>query len=225
MSSNNKTKSENLTLYLYRHGNTFDTGDKIVQVGLKSDLALTQRGEEQANLLGQYLQAHNITPSYIYSGSLQRQTKSLELLKTYYPDTPAQTHISALDEIDYGLWEGLSSDEIKQQWPEQDLSWQHQTKWQDNIFIGSQQDHTDKLLTFFDTLRQNQAQANTQSPQILISSNGIIRYFLYFTEKWDQLVSDHAMLELKVKTGHFCKVILDQNNKIHVEAWNIKPKP
>ncbi len=213
--------SKSIVLYLYRHGNTFNAGDKIVQVGLKTDLPLTQRGEEQASLFGQYLQTHKVIPSHIYSGSLQRQTKSLALLKTYYPDANSQTHISALDEIDYGLWEGLSADEIKQKWPEHDQSWQHQTKWQSDIFLGSQQEHTNKLLNFFEILRQNQL--SNQSPQVLISSNGIIRYFLYFTPKWQSLASKGAMLELKVKTGHFCKVIIDNNNMIQVDEWNTKP--
>jgi len=213
--------SKNMVLYLYRHGNTFDTGDKVVQVGLKSDLPLTQHGEEQANNFGQYLQSHNIIPSHIYSGSLQRQTKSLELINTYAPNATTQKQVSALNEIDYGLWEGLSADEIKQKWPERDQSWQHHAKWQTNIFLGTQQEHTNQLLHFFETLRQNQL--SDKSPQILISSNGIIRYFLYFTPRWQSLVSEGAMLELKVKTGHFCKIILSQDNTVHIDKWNVKP--
>ena len=46
---------------LARHGNTFNTGDKIVWVGRTEDFPLTQTGEEQAKKVAQFLQTKKIT--------------------------------------------------------------------------------------------------------------------------------------------------------------------
>ncbi|MEL6754250.1 MAG: histidine phosphatase family protein, partial [Pseudomonadota bacterium] len=40
------------TLYIVRHGNTFDTGDTVLRVGGRTDLPLSTSGEMQATALG-----------------------------------------------------------------------------------------------------------------------------------------------------------------------------
>jgi len=216
------------TLYLYRHGNTFNPEDKVIQVGKKTDLALTTQGIEQAHNFAKHLKQHNIDLSHIYSGSLKRQTKSLSTIASYYPNAITNINTPALDEIDYGLWEGLSINEIQQEWPSQANKWQTQATWQTGIFGGSLADHLNNLNSFFDNLRANQ---QPNQAQLIISSNGIIRYFLKFTAKWQDLVTTKSLEELKVKTGNFCKLHLrpsdkskcTENNQFDIELWNIKP--
>ncbi|MCS5708528.1 phosphoglycerate mutase family protein [Candidatus Berkiella cookevillensis] len=210
-----------VTLYLYRHGNTFEAGDKVVQVGLKSDLPLTTVGKQQAESFGAYLQKSSISPNSIFSGQLQRQTESAHILQSYFPQTILKTHVQALDEIDYGLWEGLTANEITENWEHQAQCWHTQAIWPNDIFKQSREYHLQHITEFLTALYNKQGEKN--APVIVVSSNGIIRLFLYFSNLWENICATSAMNNYKVGTGNFCKVQLHENNIITIDEWNVNP--
>lgn len=209
------------TLYLYRHGNTFDTGDKVVQVGLKSDLPLTKVGKQQAEHFGVYLQKAGIAPHSIFSGQLQRQTESAHILQSYFSQTQLKINTLALDEIDYGLWEGLTANEITEGWEQEAQQWHTQAIWPKEIFKQSLEHHLKLIGDFLSILYREQSDKST--PAIIVSSNGIIRLFLYFSDLWKNICATSAMNDYKVGTGNFCKVQLHANNSITVDEWNVNP--
>jgi broad specificity phosphatase PhoE len=51
----------------------------------------------------------------------------------------AKLHLNepALNEIDYGLWEGLSTEQITAKWPAEYEEWNDQAVWPTHIFNGS----------------------------------------------------------------------------------------
>ncbi len=208
-----------VTLYLYRHGNTFETGDKVVQVGLKSDLPLTGLGRQQAEHFGTYLQKSGILPNKIFSGQLQRQTGSAHILQSYFPQTTLKTHVQALDEIDYGLWEGLTASEISENWEQEAQRWHTQAIWPNGIFKQSLEHHLQHIAEFLTTLYNEQHEKN--APVIVVSSNGIIRLFLYFSSLWKNICTTSTMNDYKVGTGNFCKIQLQENNVITIDEWNV----
>lgn len=188
-----------IRLYLLRHGNTFNAGDKVVQVGLKTDLPLTERGREQAERAAVYLDNKGIQT--IYCGSLLRQTETAEIVGKKL-GVSVQRGVDALNEIDYGAWEGLSSDEIATKSPEAKARWADEAHFPEDIFRGSEASHLESIEAFVASIRQT-----TEPGQavLAVSSGGIIRYFHSFLRsEWDKLKKEKAMSYLKVGTGQLC---------------------
>lgn len=209
-----------VNLYLYRHGNTFNPGETVVQVGLKSDLPLTAHGQQQAYLFVDFLNKNNIYPTQIYSGFLKRQTNSAKILHDSFSNSVLHKPSYALNEIDYGDWEGLTTEDIQHKAPIAFERWSTKAEWPLNTFNGSLAEHLDALSTFIHNIYETH---NDQENVIIISSNGIIRLFLYFSSMWEEITQNKLMQNYKVNTGHFCEVQLCSAQKINVLTWNNAP--
>ncbi len=183
-----------------RHGNTFEAGQTPLQVGARTDLPLTSYGLLQAEQMVKYLMAKKISPKAIYAGSLKRQTQSAEIIAQSFGLRLEEA--PALNEIDYGLWEGLPSEEIGLKWAKEYREWNEEGKWQSHIFKGSYQNHFNALIGWLERLKE----IHEGETVFAVTSNGLLRLFK----------------NEKVKTGHFCELLLDQG-EIHLSQWNQKP--
>lgn len=187
-------------LILMRHGNTFEEGQIAVQVGARTDLPLTAAGRMQAEKMCRYLQAKGIAPQAIFAGELKRQTESArrigEALGLHWQHAPALT------EIDYGLWEGLTAEEIECKWPQEYAEWTQEAKWQSHIFQGTYENHWGRLQTWLDELKHRYPGATVLG----VTSNGLLRFFR----------------NEKVKTGRFCDLELHAG-RIKILSWNQFP--
>ncbi len=204
-----------MKLILVRHGNTFETGEEAKQVGSRTDLPLTATGKKQARQMGDYLLSHNLLPTAIFTGPLVRQTESAQIIAQQL-SIPTVLQEPALTEIDYGLWEGLSSAAISSRWPTEHANWTHAGIWPSHIFEGSEEKHLANIKRWLTQLRC------TYEPQdilLAISSNGIMRYFC--NQRMD-FASCNKTEQLKVKTGHFCILELTQEY-LHTHLWNQNP--
>ncbi|MGB9607841.1 MAG: histidine phosphatase family protein, partial [bacterium] len=99
-------------LYLVRHGMTEWNDDGKMQG--RTDVPLNERGITQAKLLAKRLA--NVPLSAIYSSPLMRAMKTAEIIAQNHglPIIPA----TPLQEADFGGWEGLTLEEIKNGWGE-----------------------------------------------------------------------------------------------------------
>lgn len=209
--------SHSLRLFLLRHGNTFNAGEVAVQIGSKTDLALTDKGKLQAAGFAQHLKTHALVPAAIYCGSLARQLETAKIIHAVFPSTPLFTQQSALDEIDYGAWEGLSAQAIAQQWPQEYQDWCEQGIWPSHLFHSQKAVHIEKLQQWLNALEQNFA---PQSLIIAVSSNGLMRMLLNFMpDLWNSLVAAKKMDSYKVGTGHYCDLRLSQGQPL-IQQWN-----
>jgi broad specificity phosphatase PhoE len=109
---------KNIThLILARHGETEWNASEIFRG--QADVPLNQRGIKQAYCLGEYLRKEKI--DVIYSSPLSRATKTAEAIAVYQllpvNITPALTDIS------YGKWQGLTSGDVQQKYPEIYQQW------------------------------------------------------------------------------------------------------
>jgi 2,3-bisphosphoglycerate-dependent phosphoglycerate mutase len=183
-----------------RHGNTFEAGETPLQVGARTDLPLTNQGLCQAKQMVKYLASEGISPKVIFAGKLKRQTQSAQVIAEYFglqfQDAPALT------EIDYGLWEGLSSEEIVSKWPKEYAEWNELAKWQSHIFKGDRDAHLIAIEEWLNALRKD----CEGKAVIAITSNGLLRFFK----------------NEKVKTGHFCEIHLLETG-IQICSWNQSP--
>ncbi len=208
-------------LILVRHGNTFEQGQTPTQVGVRTDLLLTDQGRNQAEYFARYLAVKQIQPHAIYAGTLKRQIETAEILGGHFQvEDKIQLHEPALTEIDYGPWEGLTAEEIREKWPNEYKAWTEQSKWPE-LFGNTQKNHLREIEKWLNELRSIHAAGETV---VGVTSNGIIRFFYTFQEKeWENLIQTHRMETLKVKTGHFCELLLFKNS-LQIKSWNKGPR-
>ncbi|HNY63828.1 MAG TPA: 6-phosphofructo-2-kinase/fructose-2,6-bisphosphatase [Deltaproteobacteria bacterium] len=99
------------SLYLIRHTETyFNVEDRI-----GGDAELTPKGIEQAKALARFFQRKKI--SYIFTSEKRRTIQTAEIIKELQQDCTI-VHLKEFNEIDSGVCEGMSYDEIQRLMPE-----------------------------------------------------------------------------------------------------------
>ena len=106
--------------YLIRHGET-DFNKKRFFYG-KADVSINETGKEQADLLHRLMKGRSI--SRVYTSQLKRTQETAAII---FPDQNP-TAYKALNERDFGLWEGRTANEIQSAFP---LVWE---EWLESPF-------------------------------------------------------------------------------------------
>ena len=104
-------------IFLIRHGVT-EQNKQRRYCGI-SDICLSELGRRQAKILGQILSEEPITS--IYTSPLKRCLETSNAISGAHGICPEP--LTGLSEIDFGLWEGLTFDEIQARYPEQLNNW------------------------------------------------------------------------------------------------------
>lgn len=223
-----------MKLILIRHGNTFEKGETPVQVGARTDIELTARGRQQAQELAAEFQRRKFKIETIYSGSLSRQRQTAQIISRIMDDIPVVGDQPGLEELDYGSWEGMTSEEIKKMSAESYSNWLNNGIWPIDIFNESEQRRVSALSAFVERLFKVHS---GDSCVAIVSSNGIIRQFARFAHKnsqtslWDSLSIAGEIDSLKMKTGSYSLCELSAatpDNSPHrivldMTQWNIVP--
>lgn len=211
-----------MRLILVRHGNTFNEGDKVVRIGSKEDLPLTEKGIEQAERIGNALKEKGITPDIIYTSNLKRTRSTANKIadKLSLPIDNKIKIDDRLKEIDYGKWAGLSDSEIIEKFGKTTLDeWNKKAIWpinanwkpKESILIYSLRGFCADMLTM-----------NKRKTVLAVTSGGILRYFLKLVpEKFNQFLKED---NLKIKTGHCAVMVLTSLTTMEVKSWNIPPE-
>ncbi len=206
-----------IRLILVRHGNTFETGQTAVQIGGRTDIPLTENGRRQAEAMARFLQSENIFPAAIYRGPLKRQIETAQIIgKPFRLEALAEP---VLTEIDYGPWEGLDGSTIHSKWPREYTEWTEAACWADGIFGG------DPPLPAIERWIARLKKTHQSGDTIVgVSSNGLIRFFYALLQcRWDSFVQERQIEALKVKTGHFCELLLLEDG-VEIRKWNESPQ-
>ena len=106
-----------IRLYLIRHGESVVAYDGRYY-GQK-DLALSDKGREQMASLAESLS--QMAPQRIYCSDLARAKESAEVLASRWGFSPIIQ--PEFREVNMGLWEGLSYEEISQRYPKEAAKW------------------------------------------------------------------------------------------------------
>lgn len=213
-------KNKSFRLILLRHGNTFNPHELSYQIGCKTDLPLTEKGLSQAEAFSSYLAIQSLVPRFIFCGSLQRQMQTAQIIHECFSQSTLEEKQVALDEINYGLWEGLTQKAIQTQWPQEYQDWQDRGLWPATIFGSTLEAHLNALKLW---LQRVDALTQDKDLVVAISSGGIIRLVLQLIpDLWESIVSTRTMDEYKVNTGHYCD--LEINNLLPtIHSWNNRP--
>ena len=204
--------SNTIELLLVRHGNTFAPGDKVVWAGARTDLPLVAKGRAQAEHLGKALAKTDFKPDRVLSGPLIRTRQHSEII-TRHIGYSGKTEINdALCEIDYGAWEGLSTEEIHALGGKAELdAWDKNAKWPSSPgWSPASTIVLERVGKLLNTLAND---TDTQTA-MLLTSNGILRFFAQHLAN----PPDH----LKVRTGHYCFIEYDQGSWTQ-SGWNEPP--
>ncbi|MGY6661844.1 MAG: histidine phosphatase family protein [Glycocaulis sp.] len=207
-----------MRLILARHGNTFGPGETPVWVGAREDLPLTDTGRVQSVQLGLALKEAGIVPARIIAGPLQR-TANGALLAAAECGFEGEIEIDTrLREIDYGSWGGRSDAEIAAQWGEAAI---HDWRERSIVPAGAGWSPSPETIAANASaiLQDINTAAKSADTVLLISSNGILRYF-------------HALLggdprrpeESKMRTGHW-SIAVHSESGWQLHDWNVPPQP
>ena len=108
-------------IILVRHGQT--EWNRVERFRGRADVPLNETGLAQAEATG--LRIHGEwQPSAVYSSPLSRAVRTAEAIAKHF-DLPVQIHPGLVD-IDYGEWQGLTPDEVRDRWPAVLHAWYHQ---------------------------------------------------------------------------------------------------
>jgi len=105
-------------IILVRHGQT--EWNRIERFRGRADVPLNETGLTQADAAGRRV-ASEWQPTAVYSSPLSRAIKTAEAIARHF-NLPVQVH-PGLADIDYGKWQGLSTEEARQRWPEEIDAW------------------------------------------------------------------------------------------------------
>lgn len=157
-------------LIIVRHGEVAgNAGDKKAFVGW-GDLALNERGLQQAQAVGDFLQ--NETIDAVYSSDLQRAVITAQKIATPH-------HLTVqidpdLREVNYGKWEGLSEEELLEQYGEQ---WRDRQADPWNVSAVGGENYAQMWARFFPKW-QALVERHQGQTAVLVGHNGLIRMLL-----------------------------------------------
>jgi probable phosphoglycerate mutase len=108
-------------IILIRHGQT--EWNRVERFRGRADVPLNETGLAQAEATG--LRIHGEwQPSSVYSSPLSRVVRTAEAIAKHF-DLLVQIH-PGLADIDYGEWQGLTPDEVRDRWLAVLQAWYHQ---------------------------------------------------------------------------------------------------
>lgn len=200
------------SLILVRHGNTFGPEDTPVWVGKNEDLPLVQSGKEQAQALARAFKTRSISPSVIFSSPLQRALTTAEVF-----EVEVQV-LQELTEVDFGVWGGKSTAELRQQDFDRELDeWDAKAVVPQAVGWGSTEDELRQQVEQFFTRMEL---LNGDGVQVAVTSNGFLKCVAKYRLKvFESLCRDN---QLKVRTGHLCELAFHDNEWV-VRSWGISP--
>ncbi len=105
-------------LYLIRHGITQGGEEKRYKGSI--DVPLSHEGIEQMKRVREYIRS-DVTLDAIYTSPLTRAVMSAKIIAE--PDGPDPVVIHELMERNFGIWEGMSFNEIVERYPQEFNAW------------------------------------------------------------------------------------------------------
>ena len=113
-------QSRGSRLVLVRHGET--EGESSIRYHGRTDVALSELGRAQMRLAGRALETHRGGGSFarVFSSPLVRASEGARIVAG---DSAPLLTIDEFAEVHFGLFEGLTADEIRQRYPDEFARW------------------------------------------------------------------------------------------------------
>jgi broad specificity phosphatase PhoE len=206
-----------MRVVLVRHGNTFSPGEAAVWVGARTDLALVEKGRQQAEEVANQLCRAGMSINRIFAGPLRRTAETAAIIARIAGIAPETVVIDRrLTEIDYGDWEGLTSDKIRERYGNSEIDgWEHRNEWPPGArWPATKGEVVARVLEFFGDMSL-QSPGHENAIDVVVSSNGIFRLFA------ETLGLPSAAR--KMATGNISLMTRMAGANWQVERWNAAP--
>ena len=203
------------TLLVARHGNTFERGEPPRRVGARTDLPLTQTGEDQAIALGQYIKAHNFKPAAMFTSTLQRTMRTGALALEQAGLTAPTSTLPFLNEIDYGPDENKDEDAVIARLGQANMdAWETQ-----GIMPPDWSPRPAAIITGWSNFSDMVLHDYSGQCIFVVTSNGIARFAQHLCQIPAALASKYGM---KMATGSV-SVFVHDGSEWSIKHWNIRP--
>ncbi len=203
------------TILIARHGNTFEPGQQVVRVGLKTDLPLAVAGLQQAKNIGNYLQRNQINLGAVFTSTLKRTIQTAKLaLQVADLELPI-TQLQIFDEIDYGPDEGKPENEVIDRIGKAAIdAWEQQAIVPPGWLINA-----DEIISNWQSFAQEITALWPNQTVLVVTSNGIARFAPYIAD----FAKFNANNTIKLATGALGS-LTNIDGKWEVDFWNLRPE-
>lgn len=200
-----------MSVLLARHGETdWNTAKRIQGT---TDIPLNDNGLKQAQLLYQSLAGEKVNVSRIYCSRQKRALKTAETVGAYYK-VPVQV-IHGLEEMNFGIFEGHTWEEIAALYPDELDQWQSDKRYHRVPDGESCQDLLERLFLAFEQIAGETEAATSAGDDILIITHGMVILSLLTLQ--DDLDFDISYKMINIENARAIKF---EWNKI----WEIRQK-
>ena len=200
-------------LVIARHGNTFEQGDTLRRVGARTDMALTDKGREQARGLGAYLKEQELVPAVIYSSLLKRTIETAEIAAKEAGFPQSAFSLEIFNEIDYGPDENKIEEDVVNRVGKQALKdWDEQAVVPEGWLVDP-----DQIIRDWHSFAAHIC--NDDEIVLVVTSNGIARFAPHITGDFEGFSNRHS---IKIATGALC-ILQYKDDKWSILEWNVRP--
>ncbi|MET0155915.1 MAG: histidine phosphatase family protein [Rickettsiales bacterium] len=202
-------------LIIARHGNTFDDGDALLRVGLRTDIPLSRSGIAQARALGAHLAKTFPRIVTIASGNLQRSVRTAEEIRAALPFPISVERMDSLNELDYGEDDGKPEEEVRMRLGENALK-----RWdEENVPPASWPIDVDAVCERWRRLAAlARADLKEEKAMLCVTSNGTARFAP------SALSATDAPARLKLATAAYGVIALHGDGTAETLGWNIRAR-
>ena len=205
-----------LRLLIARHGNTFDSGDIIRRVGLRTNLPLSVSGLQQSEKLGNFLLASYPTIEKAYCSELIRTRKTAEIILSNYPNynNILIEETSLLNEIDYGEDDGQIETMVLDRIGKKAMDdWENSNIVPKGWLFDSEQAIKD--IKFF----TNSLVKYDNKTILIVTSNGIARFFPHILNDSASFMANN---NLKMPTASISEIVYTKAHGWNCNYWGKK---
>ena len=108
-----------MRIFAIRHGIT--EWNSMGKIQGRTDIPLNEAGVKSAYALAAEMRAQGYIPTEIFTSPLARAYKTAEIVASEFSLTPEA--VTDFQEMPFGLWEGLSWNEITEKYPAEFKAW------------------------------------------------------------------------------------------------------
>jgi probable phosphoglycerate mutase len=179
-----------------------------------------EEGRAQAKRVATGLSQVAYSPDVMCCSSLKRTKEFAEIIKKECRLTVSVVKDKRLNELDYGWWGGLTSEQIAARGSVVDLQqWNDRGVWPLSAGFSSSPSEIVSELRFF--LNEIYERYGSKAEVLAVTSNGRLKFLLQFDTNALKIALDRE--SVKVKTGHAVVAQYDGRH-LTIEAWNVPPQ-
>ena len=215
---------------IVRHGQSSYNALKMIQ-GRCNESTITEKGEQQAQLLGKTLK--EVKVSGFYCSPLQRAHKTAQIIQELNKHNPSLTVAEKLREINLPQWEKWKKEDVKKEFPEEYRTWKEKPHLLKMVVEG------EEFYPVLDLYKQAQEFwqeiiPKHQGETILITAHNGINRCLILTalgmdsSRYHTLQQSNCCINVLNFTGNFGEAVqlesLNQTSHLGISIPDLRPE-